>query len=264
MEDIARDSIKSTAATEDNGRFRRTNEDEHICDDTRRYYGVFDGHGGNRTAILAKKKFFNLHENNMKTCINMSEAWKQTYNAMDTICEEKEEFISGSTVAAAVLRTQDSVTTIYASNAGDARIVLGSVHMDKEGHEVLGAKRLTFDHKPTDQTEQERIVQAGGYVAYDRTQGVISISRSIGDLEYKQYIISDPFTSETIVTSDDKYLILACDGVWDVISDLQAVTSVHESTKKDPITRASLASDLVQLSLMMGSTDNITAVVVNL
>ncbi|KAG7363997.1 protein phosphatase 2C [Nitzschia inconspicua] len=143
---------------------------------------------------------------------------------------------------------QDS-WTIYAANAGDARIVLG--HAGK-------AYRMTKDHRTDDPDEVRRIEQSGGFLFKGRVLGVLAVTRSLGDHCMKEYVIAMPYTkAKTIVKeaiSDVSFVILACDGLWDVMSDQEAVdfVSKYQNSKE------SVAQELVKEALERGSTDNIT------
>ena len=67
--------------------------------------------------------------------------------------------------------------TIYCSNAGDSRAVLGL----KNGKLI----ELSYDHKPDNEGEFKRVKEGGGFVEEGRVQGIIAVSRAIGDWEYK-------------------------------------------------------------------------------
>jgi serine/threonine protein phosphatase PrpC len=67
--------------------------------------------------------------------------------------------------------------TIYCSNAGDSRAVLGL----KNGKLI----ELSYDHKPDNEGELKRVKEGGGFVEDGRVQGIIAVSRAIGDWEYK-------------------------------------------------------------------------------
>jgi protein phosphatase PTC1 len=75
----------------------------------------------------------------------------------------------------------------------------------------------------------------------------------------KQYVSGEPYISETVIESTDTHLILACDGVWDVLSDQDAVTLIlrYETCKE-------AAKQLLIQSLRSGSTDNISVIVIKL
>lgn len=93
---------------------------------------------------------------------------------------------------------------LYCANAGDARGVLC-----RAGKAV----RLTYDHKGTDKQEAKRITDAGGFVMSGRVNGVLAVTRSLGDSSMKEFVVGSPYTTETELLDDDEFLILACDGV---------------------------------------------------
>lgn len=93
---------------------------------------------------------------------------------------------------------------LYIANAGDARGVLF-----RKGR----ALRLTYDHKGTDKQEAKRITDSGGFVMSGRVNGVLAVTRSLGDSSMKEFVVGAPYTTETELTEDDELLILACDGV---------------------------------------------------
>jgi len=131
---------------------------------------------------------------------------------------------SGCTAVAALL-THDN--KIYVANAGDSRSVIG----------INGeAKPLSFDHKPTNESERARISGAGGYVEYGRVNGNLALSRALGDFEFKknyslgpdaQIITANPDVICHEITEDDEFLVLACDGIWDCLSSQDVINYVR-------------------------------------
>lgn len=93
---------------------------------------------------------------------------------------------------------------LYCANVGDARGVLC-----RAGRAI----RLTYDHKGSDKQEAKRIMDAGGFVMSGRVNGVLAVTRSLGDSSMKEYVVGAPYTTETELTEEDEFLILACDGV---------------------------------------------------
>ena len=93
---------------------------------------------------------------------------------------------------------------LYCANAGDARGVL-----------CRGGKaiRLTYDHKGSDKQEAKRIMDAGGFVMSGRVNGVLAVTRSLGDSSMKEFVVGSPYTTETEIYDEDEFVILACDGV---------------------------------------------------
>jgi len=93
---------------------------------------------------------------------------------------------------------------LYCANAGDARGVLC-----RNGKAV----RLTYDHKGSDRQEAKRITDAGGFVLSGRVNGVLAVTRSLGDSSMKEFVVGAPYTTETELCDKDEFLIMACDGV---------------------------------------------------
>ena len=94
---------------------------------------------------------------------------------------------------------------LYTANVGDARIVLC-----RNGK----ALRLSYDHKGMDENEGRRISKAGGLILNNRVNGVLAVTRALGDSYLKDLVTGHPYTTETVIQPDqDEFLILACDGV---------------------------------------------------
>ncbi|GAA5847638.1 hypothetical protein JCM5353_004168 [Sporobolomyces roseus] len=140
--------------------------------------------------------------------------------------------------------------TLYTANAGDARAVLS-----RNGQAV----RLSHDHKASDAKEAERIDQAGGFIMNQRVNGYLAVSRSLGDSAMKQFVVGSPYTTETTLGAEDEYLIVACDGLWDVCSDQEAVDLLKNSGVTDP---QEASKKLVDHAMARNSTDNISVLVV--
>ncbi|KAH9992659.1 phosphatase 2C-like domain-containing protein [Russula vinacea] len=139
---------------------------------------------------------------------------------------------------------------LYVANAGDARGVLC-----RKGR----ALRLTYDHKGTDKQEAKRIMDSGGFVMSGRVNGVLAVTRSLGDSSMKEFVVGAPYTTETVLTEDDEMLILACDGIWDVLDDQTACQIVR--TIADP---QEAAKTLVREATHRYTNDNITVMVIRL
>ncbi|KAE8225873.1 hypothetical protein CF319_g1449 [Tilletia indica] len=137
---------------------------------------------------------------------------------------------------------------LYTGNVGDARAVLC-----RAGEAV----RLTYDHKGSDPQETERIQGAGGYVMNNRVNGVLAVTRSLGDSSMKDFVLGAPYTTETTLEADDTFLIVACDGLWDVAEDQEAVDLIKDVT--DPQEASEV---LLKHALDNFSTDNISVMVV--
>jgi hypothetical protein len=93
------------------------------------------------------------------------------------------------------------------------------------------AERLTFDHKPGDEGEKARIEALGGTVVclrgVARLDGNLAVARSFGDLAFAPRLSVEPYTNTVALAPTDYVLVIACDGLWDVVTDQQAIDSVH-------------------------------------
>ncbi len=94
---------------------------------------------------------------------------------------------------------------LYTANVGDARIILC-----RSGK----ALRLSCDHKGSDENERRRIENAGGLIINNRVNGVLAVTRALGDIYIKSLVTGHPYTTETVIQPDlDEFIIIACDGV---------------------------------------------------
>ncbi|KAF2462193.1 phosphatase 2C-like domain-containing protein [Lineolata rhizophorae] len=138
---------------------------------------------------------------------------------------------------------------LYTANVGDARIVLC-----RNGR----ALRLSYDHKGSDENEGKRVANAGGLILNNRVNGVLAVTRALGDAYMKELVTGHPYTTETVIQPDqDEFLILACDGLWDVCSDQEAVDLVRNT--QDP---QAASKQLVDHALARFSTDNLSCMIV--
>jgi len=114
--------------------------------------------------------------------------------------------LANSEATHARLRTTASrQRVLYTANVGDARIVLC-----RNGK----ALRLSYDHKGSDENEGKRIANAGGLILNNRVNGVLAVTRALGDSYMKDLVTGHPYTTETVIQADlDEFIILACDGV---------------------------------------------------
>ena len=73
--------------------------------------------------------------------------------------------------------------------------------------------RLTYDHRATDKHEAKRIMEAGGFVMSGKVDGVLAVTRSLGNSPMKEFVVGSPYTTETELHDEDEFVILACYGV---------------------------------------------------
>lgn len=123
---------------------------------------------------------------------------------------------------------------------------------------------MSDDHKPNREDEELRIRKLGGKVIHWgrwRVQGVLAVSRAIGDVTLQPYVTCEPEIMEREIGDEDAFLVLCSDGVWDVLPNEHVAQIVSQNAKIDFV---SAARRLCEEALFLGSTDNVTALIVDL
>lgn len=240
--------------------WRTSMEDEHAIyrDDAREFFAaeIYDGHGGRDVARIAARMLtpFFMHawakdfEKPLKERQNLDELLRQAYLAVDSHIIENN--IKGGTTAANFFIIGDR---FMVANAGDTRVVVTTEE---------GCLSLTQDHKPELPEERRRIEDLGGKVislGVARVQGILSMSRALGDVHLKPYVTAEPRIVEGYLGKENQFVLLACDGVWDVLKQEEVMKMVAAMTD------AEKAADALSIkALDRGSGDNITVIVLDL
>ncbi|TYJ24936.1 hypothetical protein E1A91_A07G013600v1 [Gossypium mustelinum] len=263
---------------------------------TAHFYGVYDGHGGCQVANYCRERMhLALAEEieKAKSCIregnirhDWQELWKKAFSncfikvdaEIGGVCngvnDTDNKPIAPETVGSTAVVAVVSPTHIIVANSGDSRAVL---------YRGKHPMPLSVDHKPDREDEHARIEAAGGKVIQwngSRVLGVLAMSRSIGDRYLKPWIIPNPEVMFVPRVKEDECLILASDGLWDVISNEEACEVARKRIllwhkkhgDKLPAERGegidlaaqSAADYLSKLALSKGSKDNITVIVLDL
>jgi serine/threonine protein phosphatase PrpC len=159
----------------------------------------------------------------------------------------------GSTAIVAAINN----TKVFVANAGDCRAII----VQSRGIVVA----MSHDHRPDRKDEEARIRRLGGKLTYWgrwRVEGVLAVSRAIGDVELQPYITSQPEVTTKTIDSRDEYLVLASDGLWDVMENEDVAKFIMQNAATtDYLTLAKL---LAQEAIRRGTTDNITVLVIDL
>ncbi|KAG8580639.1 hypothetical protein GDO81_007375 [Engystomops pustulosus] len=240
------------------------------------YYAVFDGHGGSRAARYAAQ---NLHRNLVKKFPrgeggSVDKAIKKSL--LDAFKQTDEEFLKQAasqkpawkdgTTALCVL-VADNV--LYIANLGDSRALLCRMNEETQKPTVLS---LSKEHSPTQYEERMRIQRAGGNVRDGRVLGVLEVSRSLGDGQYKRWgVINVPDVKRCPLTDHDRFVLLACDGLFKAFSAEEAInfilSHVQDETSKpeDMDARYEAACHrLANEAVRRGAADNVTVLVVQI
>ncbi|XP_011081646.1 probable protein phosphatase 2C 53 [Sesamum indicum] len=257
---------------------------------TGHFFGVYDGHGGSQVANYCRDRIHSalteeleIIMNNMNDGSDKDNCEQQWRRALTRCFIKVDDEIGGrarlepvapETVGSTAVVTIVCSSHIIVANCGDSRAVLC------RGKQPMA---LSVDHKPNREDEYARIEAAGGKVIQwngHRVFGVLAMSRSIGDRYLKPWIIPDPEVMFVPRAKEDECLILASDGLWDVMTNEEVcdiarkrillwhknngVTLPSERGEGiDPAAQAA-AEYLSNRALQKGSKDNISVVVVDL
>ncbi|KAM7258404.1 hypothetical protein ACFE04_014145 [Oxalis oulophora] len=266
------------------------------------FVGVYDGHGGSQVAEYCRERVHIalaeeieygksiIHSNSISDDWQekLREAFTNCFQQVDdevggvhrcpngrtTTCSQPELTVAPETVGSTAVVALISRTHIIVANSGDSRAVL---------YRGKTAVPLSVDHKPDREDEYARIEAAGGKVINwmgSRVCGVLAMSRSIGDRYLKPSIIPDPEITFSPRVREDECLVLASDGLWDVMSNEEVceiarrrILLWHKKNGDNPLTNRGEGADpaaqaaaeyLSRMALQKGSKDNISVIVVDL
>ncbi|XP_028817264.1 integrin-linked kinase-associated serine/threonine phosphatase 2C [Denticeps clupeoides] len=247
------------------------------------YFAVFDGHGGARASQFAAEnlhhtlasKFPKSNADNLDKLIKkcLLDTFRQTDDDfLKKASSQKPAWKDGST--ATCMLVVDNV--LYVANLGDSRAVLCR---SEEGDEGCEKKCVTLalskEHNPTIYEERIRIQRAGGTVRDGRVLGVLEVSRSIGDGQYKRCgVISTPDLRRCQLTPSDQFVILACDGLFKVFSPEEAIAYVRnvlqdvaveqkEGQTEEEARFEAACQRLASEAVRRGCADNVTVILVS-
>ncbi|KAL0486387.1 protein phosphatase [Acrasis kona] len=278
--------------------YRETMEDrccfeKNLCN-TMSYISVFDGHGGQVAPhyinqhiskyISDNLKDFSFEAASLSSKTDLEARIRKSIKEIDhdlcTIVESIDERMlkqnphhqvdeSGTTLCS-VLLFENKNLDIVCVNAGDSRCVLF------DGESTV---QLSDDHKPYNAAETNRIINAGGFLEDNRINGDLSVSRGLGDFRFKkndklpqeqQILTCDPdfayFTFEEN-SKGERFIVVACDGLYDVMSSQDVVDYVRKALKSHPDLSANNAQEVL-CDLMnhcvkdLESADNVSVVLV--
>lgn len=230
-------------------------EDAHTCStDLKRegwsFFAVFDGHAGPKVSEYCSKNLLDKIQQSLEPSDKEEQVSKKIKEAFLNIDDDLMKLNmdgrpSGGTTAVSCMVSPDKL--IWA-NCGDSRGLLCSNNQ---------LKYNTVDHKPMNEKEKLRIEKAGGTVMMQRVNGSLAVSRALGDFDYKrsselkqseQLVSPEPDMYTVDRSPEDQFLLLACDGVYDVMTNQEIIEFVLRHLRIQS-TLSSICNDLIDTCL---------------
>ncbi|CAL2271580.1 unnamed protein product [Prunus armeniaca] len=224
-------------------------------------FGIFDGHRGAAAAEFSARAFPGFLQA-LSSTSSPSGALFEAFIKTDIAFRAELDFSRkskrviqkdwhpGCTAAAALIVGNK----LFVANAGDCRTILC-----RAGHPFV----LSKDHVASCLEERERVISAGEQVRWQVDNwrvglAALQVTRSIGDDDLKPAVTAEPEITETILSAEDEYLVMASDGLWDVVSNAEVVSIIKDTVKEPGMCSKRLATEAAE----RGSKDNITVIVV--
>ncbi|EOY08756.1 Kinase family protein / protein phosphatase 2C (PP2C) family protein isoform 1 [Theobroma cacao] len=224
-------------------------------------FGIFDGHRGAAAAEFSAQalpEFLKILGSTCSPADALLEAFVRTdvafRNELDSNRNFKrvtqKDWHPGCTAAAALIVRNK----LFVANAGDCRTILC-----RAGCPLA----LSRDHVASCLEERDRVVSAGGKVKWQVDTwrvgpAALQVTRSIGDDDLKPAVTAEPEITETVLLLEDEFLVMASDGLWDVVSNMEVISIIRDTVKEPAMCSKRLATEAAE----RGSRDNITVIVV--
>ena len=239
---------------------------------THGFFAVCDGHNGDTTAEMVGQLLAGQIARQASLGSDPVRALSDAFLATDgSVLEQQEESgqYSGSTAVSVLVRQGPGAQRpmLYCANVGDSRAVMC------RGGSVVP---LSDDHTCQREDEKARLLEAGAYVTKGRLMGVLAVSRAFGDAEHKnikevcwgqtfagETLLAEPEVYKEPVSAQDEFIVLACDGVYDVMTSQQVISYVRRRLLQHGDVQQA-ARELVEKAVHLASVDNCTAMVIAL
>ena len=209
-------------------------------------FGIFDGHGGSDVVKFVKDRLPQLIKNYLIDLCPVETAFKNAFEKVDQELRFFDSEYIGTTATIVLIKDNK----IYCANVGDSKayIIYDNSYT-----------QISSDHKCTIEDEKIRVESMGGEIKKNRVMGQLILTRTLGDLYVKQYgVISTPDISVNDIRGNMKYIILASDGIWDVV-DLDTLVGMGKAGKNV----GEFCEDIVKLAINKNTKDNVSCIVIS-
>ena len=218
------------------------------------FAAVYDGHSGKYTSLYSRAQIHFKASTRPDFISDPEKAIYESILQVDELVNDiqiKNQFACGTTALSCWIKNKEE---IYVANVGDCR---GFICRNSEAIEIAKP------HHPDLPDEKARIVNNGGAVVWQgtwRVNGVLAVSRSIGDVNMKKWVIPNPDITKFTIQPTDEFMVIASDGLWDVIKPSEMIDIVRSTVKT--LGRKFVCKQLCETALLKNSKDNVTVVIV--
>ncbi len=220
------------------------------------FFGIYDGHGGTFVSKYLESNISEYYLNKKFSPPFDEKFHQQVFQIIQNqLLKNTLGYSNGSTCLLNLMYRYEDSIHLNVVNLGDSRLTI--VYSNGT------SRAVSRDHKPDDLNEKTRLEKMGGEV-YKDSEGVyrigdLSLSRAFGDGDNAPYISQKPDVFYKKITPETKYIVMACDGLWDIVESENLYSVINKLNKKNP---ENIAVELANYALAQGSTDNVSVIVI--
>lgn len=208
----------------------------------------------------AQKK---LDEEQKKYDEVFKKAMKEVCEAMDSILIDEKDDNSGCCALFCIIDIWGDNCLVSMANVGDT---CGYIYEQNDHGHITGCVEMSVEHRPTfmNQEEVDRINGMGGIIFNERINGVIAVSRALGDDGLKPYLSNEPYCRSYMCDrKNNRYIVMGCDGLWDYVSPFQAGELLEKYLKDPSMKFDDFSRAFINQSKFNRSSDNISVIVID-
>ncbi|XP_074281209.1 putative protein phosphatase 2C 27 [Silene latifolia] len=251
-------------------------EDTHVCiadlaqnyghkqdnEEAVSFYGVFDGHGGHAAAQFVRDHLPKVIFEDAEFPSELEKVVTRSFMEIDAALAQSWSVGSSQSSGTTAITAMIFGRSLLVANAGDSRAVLSRRGL---------ALEMSKDHRPFCRNERTRVEALGAYVEDGYLNGQLAVTRALGDWHLdgmKQKDGNDgPLSAEPelkliTLSKEDEFLIIGCDGIWDVFSNQNAVDFARRRLQKHNDIKL-CCKEMVEEAIKRGAMDNLTVVMIS-
>ncbi|KAK9697929.1 hypothetical protein RND81_08G070400 [Saponaria officinalis] len=251
-------------------------EDTHVCiadlaqkfgqklgsEEAVSFYGVFDGHGGKAAAQFVRDHLPKVIFEDADFPLELEKVVTRSFMETDAALAESWSVGSSQSSGTTALTAMIFGRSLLVANAGDSRAVLSRRGV---------ALEMSKDHRPFCRNERARVESLGGYVEDGYLNGQLAVTRALGDwhlegMKHKDTndgpLSAEPELKLITLSKEDEFLIIGCDGIWDVFSNQNAVDFARRRLQSHNDLKL-CCKEIVEEAVKRGAMDNLTVVMIS-